>query len=319
MVRTVTTNDEGKATGVSFINKEENKEYKLKGKIVVLAASACSSARILLNSKSKQHPNGLGNSSDIVGKYLHDSTGGGAMAFIPDLMDRKIYNEDGVGGMHVYSPWWLDNKNLDFPRGYHIEVWGGMGAPSYGSGFNVNDYNKFFGLSGGGYGDVLRKDMRKYYGSVIGMDGRGESVAQKTNYCEIDSNKVDKYGVPVLRFNYKWTENEIKQAKHMQDTFEEIIHNMGAISLGTKPTKETNYGLTKPGAIIHEVGTTRMGNNPKNSVVNQYEQLHDASNVFVVDAGPFVSQADKNPTWTIMALAWRSSEYIIDELKKQNI
>jgi choline dehydrogenase-like flavoprotein len=320
MVRTVTTNKEGKATGVSFINKEDKQEYKLKGKVVVLAASSCSSARILLNSKSKQHPNGLGNSSDLVGKYLHDSTGGDMMAFIPELIDRKTYNEDGVGGMHVYSPWWLDNKDLDFARGYHIEVWGGLGAPSYGTGFNVNSYNKFFGLNkAGGYGNILRSDMKKYYGSTIGLSGRGESIAQKSNYCEIDPEKVDKYGVPVLRFNYKWTDNEIKQAKHMQDTFEEVIHNMNAVPMWNKPGKESNYGINKPGQIIHEVGTTRMGNDPKTSVVNQYEQLHDVSNVFVVDAGPFVSQADKNPTWTIMALAWRSSEYIIDQLKKQNI
>ena len=319
MVRTVTTNEEGKATGVSFIDKDENKEYKLKGKVVILAASACSSARILLNSKSKQHPNGLGNSSDLVGKYLHDSTGGDMMAFIPELINRKTYNEDGVGGMHVYSPWWLDNKKLDFPRGYHIEVWGGLGAPSYGTGFNVNSFNKFFGINkAGGYGDVLRNDMKKYYGSTIGLSGRGESVAMKSNYCEIDPNKVDKYGVPVLRFNYQWTDNEIKQAKHMQDTFEEIIHNMGAISLWNKPGKESNYGLTKPGQIIHEVGTTRMGSDPKDSVVNEFERLHGVSNVYVVDAGPFVSQADKNPTWTIMALAMRSSEHIVEEFKKQN-
>ena len=319
MVRTVTTNSEGRANGVSYIDKTENKEYKLKGKVVVLAASACSSARILLNSKSQQHPNGLGNNSDLIGKYLHDSTGGDMMAFIPELIDRKIYNEDGVGGMHVYSPWWLDNKKLDFPRGYHIEVWGGLGAPSYGTGFNVNSFNKFFGINkAGGYGDVLRSDMKKYYGSTIGLSGRGESIAQKTNYCEIDPNKVDKYGVPILRFNYKWTENEIKQAKHMQDTFEEVIHNMGGIPLWGKPGKESNYGINKPGWIIHEVGTTRMGNDSKKSVVNEFEQLHDVSNVFVVDAGPFVSQADKNPTWTIMALAWRSSEYIIDQFKKQN-
>jgi len=319
MVRTVTTNEEGKATGVSYIDKTDNNEYKLKGKVVVLAASACSSARILLNSKSKQHPNGLGNTSDLIGKYLHDSTGGDMMAFIPELIDRKIYNEDGVGGMHVYSPWWLDNKKLDFARGYHIEVWGGLGAPSYGTGFNVNGFNKFFGLKkAGGYGDVLRSDMKKYYGSTIGLSGRGESIAQKNNYCEIDPKKVDKYGVPVLRFNYKWTDNEIKQAKHMQDTFEEIIHNMGGIPLWGKPGKESNYGINNPGWIIHEVGTTRMGSDSKNSVVNQFEQLHDVSNVFVVDAGPFVSQADKNPTWTIMALAWRSSEYIIEQFKKQN-
>ena len=110
MVVEVKTDNNGKATGVSYINKENGREYSIRGKVVVLAASACSSARILLNSKSKAHPNGLGNSSNLIGKYLHDSTGAGRSVFIPDLINRKTYNEDGVGGMHVYSPWWLDNK-----------------------------------------------------------------------------------------------------------------------------------------------------------------------------------------------------------------
>jgi choline dehydrogenase-like flavoprotein len=105
----------------------------------------------------------------------------------------------------------------------------------------------------------------------------------------------------------------------MHDTFEELAYNMGGIALGNKPTKEQNYGISAPGEIIHEVGTTRMGDDPYNSVVNKYERLHDVDNVYVVDGGPFVSQADKNPTWTIMALSWRTSEYIIDQLKKQNI
>jgi len=319
MVREVTTNDEGKATGVSYINKEDRKEYKIKGKVVVLAASACSSARILLNSKSKQHPSGLGNSSNVVGKYLHDSTGSNLMGFIPDLMNRETYNEDGVGGLHVYSPWWLDNAKLDFPRGYHIEIWGGLGMPSYGFGFNPNAFNQFFGLPVGGYGAGLRKDVKKYYGSVIGMAGRGESIPQESNYCEIDQTKVDEYGIPVLKFNYQWSDHEVKQVKHMQDTFEEIIHNMGGEVIGQKAGKDTGYGILAPGEIIHEVGTTRMGNDKKTSVANKYQQLHDVDNVFIVDAGPFVSQADKNPTWTILALAWRASDYIVEELKKQNI
>ncbi len=320
VVREVTTNEEGKATGVSYISKDDRKEYKLKAKIVVLAASACSSARILLNSKSKQHPNGLGNSSDHVGKYLHDSTGAGSVGFVPDLMNRKTsYNEDGVGGMHVYSPWWGDNSKLDFPRGYHIEVWGGMGMPSYGFGFNVNEFNKFFELPTGGYGPSLREDAKKYYGSLVGFSGRGESIARKDNYCEIDPTTVDEFGVPVLRFNYKWSDFERNQAKHMQDTFEQIIHNMGGQPLGAKPTKEQDYGLLNPGAIIHEVGTTRMGDDPKTSVTNKFNQLHDVDNVFIVDAGPFTSQADKNCTWTILALSWRASDYIIEQLKQQNI
>ncbi len=319
MVREVLTNSEGKATGVSYINKTDRKEYTLRAKVVVLAASACSSARILLNSKSPQHPNGLGNSGDTVGKYLHDSTGSSRAAFIPDLVNRKQYNEDGVGGMHVYTPWWLDNKKLDFPRGYHIEVWGGMGMPNYGFGFNANEYNKFFGLKVGGYGNSLRSDVKKYYGSVVGFGGRGESVAQRDNYCEIDPSVVDQYGIPVLRFHYKWTDFERKQAKHMHETFEELIHNMGGEALSEAPGADREYGLEAPGRIIHEVGTTRMGTDPKTSVVNEFQQLHDANNVFVVDAGPFVSQADKNPTWTILALSWRTCDYIVEQLKMQNI
>jgi len=319
MVREVTTNEEGKATGVLYVNKEDRKEYGLKGKIVILAASACSTARILLNSKSKQHPNGLGNSSGVIGKYLHDSTGGGMTGFIPDLMNRKTYNEDGVGGMHVYTPWWLDNKKLDFARGYHIEIWGGLGMPSYGFGFNPNALNQFFGEKVGGYGNVLREDVKKYYGAMIGFAGRGESIAMESNYCEIDPGKVDEFGIPVLQFNYQWSDHERLQAKHMQDTFEEIIHNMGGQVLGEKAGKDKDYGLLNPGEIIHEVGTTRMGDNPRTSVVNKWEQMHDVDNVFIVDAGPFVSQADKNPTWTILALAWRTSDYIVEQLKKQNI
>ena len=151
------------------------------------------------------------------------------------------------------------------------------------------------------------------------MAGRGESVPQYSNYCEIDPNVVDKYGIPVLRFHYKWTDNEIKQAKHMQDTFEEIMDGMGAIPLGTKAGPDTQYGLLAPGRIIHEVGTTRMGNDPNTSVLNRHSQAHECKNLFVVDGGPFVSQADKNPTWTILALSWRTSDYIVDQLKKRNI
>jgi len=319
MVVEVKTDNNGIATGVSYINKENGKEYSIRGKVVVLAASACSSARILLNSKSKAHPNGLGNSSNLIGKYLHDSTGTGRSVFIPDLINRKIYNEDGVGGMHVYSPWWLDNKKLDFPRGYHIEIGRSFTMPEYGFGYNPNELNRFFGLKVGGYGDKLREDVKKYYGSTIGLSGRGEAIPRKDNYCEIDYDTKDKWGIPVLKFRYKWSDYEIKQVKHMHDTFEELAYNMGGIALGNKPTKGQNYGISAPGEIIHEVGTTRMGNDPYNSVVNKYERLHDVDNVYIVDGGPFVSQADKNPTWTIMALSWRTSEYIIDQLKKQNI
>ena len=327
MAREVLTDDQGKATGVSYVDVNNFQEYQVSAKVVVLAASACESARLLLNSKSSQHPNGLANSSGVVGKYLHDSTGASRGGLLPSLMERKRYNEDGVGGLHVYMPWWLDNKKLNFPRGYHIEVGGGMGMPGYGFGWGIENYNgQAFGPNGtekpkggGGYGAELKNDYRRFYGAFIGFAGRGECIAREDNYCEIDPNVVDKFGIPVLKFNYTWSDHEINQAKHMQDTFEEILDTMGAELTGSKPGPESNYGLEAPGRIIHEVGTVRMGDDPKKSALNKYCQAHDVDNLFVVDGGSFVSQADKNPTWTILALSMRTSEYIVDQLKKQNI
>jgi len=326
MAREVVTNGEGIATGVSFINKDDMQEYTVSAKVVMLAASSCESARLLLNSKSTRFSNGLANGSGLVGKYLHDSTGASMGGILPHLVGRKRYNEDGVGGMHVYTPWWLDNKNLDFPRGYHIEYGGGMNMPGYGFGFGMQNTNgKYPGRDGktkaaGGYGASLKDDYRYFYGATVGMSGRGEAVAREDNYCEIDPTTVDKYGIPVLRFRYKWSDYEIKQAKHMKETFRELIHKMGGVvTSGNDDGPHNDYGLLAPGRIIHEVGTTRMGSDPKKSVLNKLCQAHEVKNLFVVDGGPFVSQADKNPTWTILALSMRSSEYIIDELKKQNL
>jgi choline dehydrogenase-like flavoprotein len=151
------------------------------------------------------------------------------------------------------------------------------------------------------------------------MAGRGVGMARIDNYCEIDPNVVDKYGIPVLTFHYKWADEEIKQAKHMQETFSELMHAMGAIVTSPQHGPEDNYGLERPGRIIHEVGTARMGNDPKKSVLNKWCQAHDCKNLFVVDGAPTVQQSDKNATWTILALAMRTSEYILEQGKKQNI
>ncbi len=325
MAREIMTDREGLATGVSYINKVDMQEYQVFGRTVILAASACESARLMLNSKSSRFPNGIANSSGIVGKYLHDSTGADMGGIIPELFDRKRYNEDGVGGMHVYTPWWLDNKKLDFPRGYHIEYGGGFGMPLYGFNWGIENLNGAYKIKGqqkeaGGYGASLKEDYRYFFGAHVGMAGRGEGIAREDSYCEIDPNVVDKYGIPVLRFNTKWSDYEINQAKHMKETFKEILHSMGAVvTWGGDDGPHNNYGLHNPGNIIHEAGTVRMGNDPKKAPLNKYSQAHDVKNLFCVDGGQFVSQADKNITWTILALSMRASEYIVDQLKKQNI
>jgi len=322
MVREVLTDASGLATGVSYISKDDMQEYQVFAKQVILGASACESARLLLNSKSSKHPAGLANSSGVVGKYLHDSTGSSAGGWLPQLIDRKRYNEDGTGSIHIYSPWLKNNRKLDFPRGYHIEYGGGLEMPGYGFGGGIQDMNALLPgrkpEDGGGFGASLKNDYRRLYGVGFGMAGRGMAIARADNYCEIDPSVVDKFGIPVLRFHYKWSDAEIKQAKHMQDTFQEIMHNMGAV-YGPPEGAETSYGLEAPGKIIHEVGTVRMGDDPKKSALNKWCQAHDCKNLFVVDAGPFVQQGDKNATWTILALSMRTAEYILDQRKKLNV
>ena len=317
MAREVTVDANGLANGVTYIDRVTGQENHVQARIVVLAASACESARILLNSKSSKFPQGLANSSGTVGRYLTDSTGVGMTGFIPKLMDWMPHNEDGIQGGHLYIPWWIDNKKLDFPRGYHVELSGGRRMPSAGFGGNIQ---RFTGLDAGreigGYGLQLKHDYRKFYGATVGFAGRGEMIPNADSYCEIDPNTVDRFGIPVLRFSFKWSDHEINQAKHMQDTFRSIIEEMGGTVLGTPAGRAANYGLATGGRMIHEIGTTRMGNNPSTSVLNKNSQAHDVKNLFVADGGPFVSQADKNPTWTILALSMRASEYIVEERRK---
>ena len=310
MAREVTLGKDGLANGVSYIDKKTGRDEHISAKIVVLAASACETARLLLNSKSSQFPNGLANSSGTVGKYLTDTTGTDVSGFIPKLMDMPAHNEDGVGGMHIYMPWWLDNSKLDFPRGYHIETWGGRGLPSAGFMGGIHRYPK-----GGGYGASLKEDYRRYYGSTIGFSGRGEMIPNDDSYCEIDPSVVDQYGIPVLRFHWKWADAEYNQVKHMQETFRAIIAEMGGQVFSPMPTKEQGYGIANGGAIIHELGGARMGKDPKTSVVNANCQAHDVKNLFIADGAPFVSQADKNPTWTILALSMRTSDFIAQQRK----
>jgi len=314
MAREVTTDRTGLATGVSYIDKADGSDNHVRARVVVLAASACETARLLLNSNSSLFPDGLANSSGTVGKYLTDSTGTDVAGFVPRLMDNVPHNEDGAGGGHIYMPWWVNNEDLGFPRGYHVEVWGGRGMPGYGFMAGIHNYP-----GGGGYGRQLKDDYRRYYGAVVGFSGRGEMIPNEDSYCEIDDNVVDRWGIPVLRFHFQWTDREHLQVRHMQETFRELITAMGGTPFGSMPGAERGYGILPGGRIIHEIGVTRMGESPRTSVLDQHCRAHDVKNLFVADGGPFVSQADKNPTWTIMALAMRTSEYIADERNRGNL
>lgn len=309
MAREVTVGPDGLATGVAYVDKRDGSDRRVRARIVVLAASALESARLLLNSKSSRFPQGLANSSGTVGRYITDTTGTDVAGFIPKLLDHVPHNEDGVGGMHVYMPWWLDNRKLDFPRGYHIEVWGGRGQPGYGV---LGGIHNLPGVEGG-YGASLKDTYRRHYGAVVGFSGRGEMIPNDRSFAEIDPEVVDRWGIPVLRFHWQWTDHEHNQVKHMQETFRAIIAEMGGEVWSPMPTREQGYGIANGGAIIHELGGARMGTSERDSALNSNCQAWDCDNLFVADGAPFVSQADKNPTWTIMALSMRTSAYITQQ------
>jgi choline dehydrogenase-like flavoprotein len=316
-VREVTVGSDGMATGVSYVDKKTRTEMQVRGKIVVLAASCCETARIMLNSKSSRFPNGVANETGLVGRYIMDTVGSEVSGFLPIMQDLPPQNEDGVGGMHLYMPWWnykqqAANK-MPFARGYHIEIGGGRGLPGANA---MSDYPRRW--LGGGYGVEMKENLRKLYGCEVHFSGRGEMIPNENSYCEIDPTVIDQWGIPVLRFHFKFSQDEILQAKHMQETFQEIIHAMGGI-VTQHFGEDQNWGIKHGGEIIHEVGATKMGADPKTSVLNQYCQSWSCKNLFITDAAPFVSNADKNPTLTISALGWRTSDYIVDQVKKFNV
>ena len=313
MAREITVGPDGKATGVSYIDKATNTEMKVHARAVVVAASACESARLLLNSKSALFPDGLANSSGTVGRYLTDSVGSSGWGIIPDLERMPPHNHDGTGGMHMYIPWWKFDRKNDFPRGYHIEFGGGRDMPGVGMFNHLCQVHE-------GYGADLKQKARQSYGTAVGFGGRGEMIPNPDTYCEIDPDVVDQWGIPVLKFHFRWSEYELRQARDMQETFRAIVEAMGG-EYQTKTSIDGQYpfGIEAGGKIIHEVGTARMGADPKTSVLNSYCQAHDVKNLFVADGASLVTNPDKNPTLTILALSWRASEHLLDEAKKGNI
>ena len=284
----------------------------MRAQVVVLAASACESARLLLNSKSTRHPDGLANASGTVGRYLTDTTGTSVHGHIPALEGLPPHNEDGVGGMHVYMPWWLDNQKLDFPRGYHIEPWGGRDMPG-------------FGFMGGIHRCRAAATARSSRTTTAGSTARSSAspAAARCSRTRTATASSTRRGGPLrdpgpaLPLEVVGRRAE-PGAPHARASAR-VIEEMGGKALGTSPDRDKDYGLKPGGEIIHEAGTTRMGASPRTSVLNAWCQAHDCKNLFVADSGPFVSNAHKNMTWTILALSMRTSEHIAEERRKGNL
>jgi choline dehydrogenase-like flavoprotein len=315
MVRQVDMGADGKARGVIFIDRKTGTEYRAAARVVVLAASACETVRILLNSNSREHPQGLANSSGKVGRYLMDTVGASLSGQVPMLESLPPLNEDGADGDAIYSPWWLYKEQLagklGFARGYHIEIGTGRRMP------RSSHMRGAEWLTGGSYGKRFKQDARRFYGSFVNFDGRGEMIPNEQSFCEIDPNTKDKWGIPVLRFHWQWSQHEIGQAAHMHQTFAAIIESMGGRVHGNPLSGPE--AIAPGGSIIHEVGGCIMGADRHTSVTNQWQQTWDVKNLFITDGAVFASNADKNPTQTIMALAWRASDHILSSMRRREL
>jgi choline dehydrogenase-like flavoprotein len=310
--REVTLAPGGTANGVIYIDKSTGQEARVRGKAVVLAASSGETVRILLNSKSAAFPQGLGNAHGLVGKYIMDSVGGSVGGQIPALENLPPHNDDGAGGPHTYIPWWLYQEQLagklDFPRGYHIEYSGSRSMPGGRTPLSDN-------LARGAYGTKFKEEARRYYGSQVGYTVRGEMIANENSYAELDPNVKDKWGIPVLRWHWRWSDHELNMVAHGIKTFTAMIAAMGGkayVRNGGAPKDVIEAG----GKVIHEVGGALMGDDPTKSVCNQWNQLWEVKNLFLSDGSPFPSNADKNPTLTIMALAWRAADHLVEQARK---
>ncbi len=304
MVHKVLTDpDTNRAKGLLYVDRVTREPREVLGKAVVLCAQALESARILLNSGSSRNPGGLGNSSGVLGHYLMDHlwVAGGATGEFPGL-EREASLDGPVrpNGIYVVRFRNTRDRSKRFLRGYGFQ--GGDRATTA------------FDLQAPGFGEAYKRAVRQPP-STVRLVGFGECLPYFENRVEIDpSGQVDAWGIPILKVHMAWGENERAMIPDMAESAAEMMEAAGARNI--EPFAQPDR---VPGFGIHEVGVARMGRDPKTSVLNQYQQSHDVRNLFVMDGSGFTSGACQNPTLTIMALAVRSTDYLLGEMKRGNL
>ena len=285
----------GLANGVSFVDSRSGREMHAKARVVVLGASCLESTRLLLNS-------GIANSSGVLGHYLMDQfyISRTVQAVVPEARDGKAPR--GLMGGSGYMPRFRNLKNgpkaKDFIRGYAVD---------FSSGYTPD--SAYFPS----YGDQLRKDLASARGAGVTFTTMGDVLPRHENHVRIDDNVTDAWGIPALHIQTRYTDNEFNMARDAADTLEELCQAAGFEVLGKHDQ------MHPPGYSIHELGTCRMGDDPKKSVLNKWNQSHDIKNLFVVDGSSFVTAGSQNPTLTILALSLRASEYLAEQMRTGNL
>ncbi len=305
MARAVNVNEKGLASGVTYIDKTTGQEREIRARVVVLGCGTLETTRLMLLSTSPLFPNGIANSNGMVGKNFIEHLDVGAEAYLPELGLVEREAGDGIGGSHIVIPWFgyfRKDEKRDFVRGFQIE-------PSARARMRPEKNPKNIP----GFGREFKREVRRWRGTRVRLAAHGEMLPSPKKFVELDPEVKDKWGLPVLKIHHLWEENDHNMFKYIRQTYEEIFHAAKAVDLRLPDKPDV------PGHSIHEMGTAHMGNDPKTSVLNKFNQTWEVKNLFVIDAAAFASGTHKNPTLTIMALAWRASEYLLEEMRKGNI
>lgn len=300
LVRTIEIDTEGLACGVSFVDRSTGNEEKVRAKIVIVSCSTIESARLLLNSACEKFPNGLANSNDLVGRYLHGNSVASFYGYLSSLAGREPVNSDGATD-HSYIPRFNHlRSNKEYVGGFGIQVQA------------ANTMYPYAAHRLPGFGVEFKSEVRRLFPALLQMNAYGKVLARPENRITVDPNRLDAFGIPVPIIEFEFCENDRALYRDMVASVEEIYHAAG-VELMFRPSSEI-YGLGS-----HETGTCRMGSCSKNSVVNSFCQTHEIPNLFVIDGSCMVTLPEKHLTLTIMALAVRCSKYIVQQKRKLNL
>jgi len=297
-----------RATGVRVIDAETKEITEYHARIIFLCASTLGTTQILLNSRSPRFPEGLGNSSGVLGHFLMDHHFHvGAECEMPGFEEHYYFGHRPSG---FYVPRYRnispETARSDFVRGYGIE--GGAYRPSWKR-----------GIAEEGFGAELKRRLHDPGPWRVDMTCFGETLPRNNNYVRLDPDQVDSFGMPLLRFHCDWGENEHAMRKDMAESTAEMLEACGGKDVRAYDDEVPGALGSEPGLGIHEMGTARMGRDPKTSVLNAHNQCHDAANVFVTDGACMTSSANQNPSVTYMALTARAVDYAVEQLKKRNL
>ena len=299
LARELLVDREGKVRAVSAVNTVTREEQEIEARVFSVCCATIESARLLLNSRSPQFPNGLANSSDCVGRYLAGHVGMGMLGYLEDLVGTKPVNNDGATD-HSYIPRFnLNAGGKGYAGGYGYQ----MQFASFMYPYQA-DHLK-------GLGKSFKEQVRFLQPGFFQMGGFGKIIGRPENRVTVDSARVDAYGIPIPVVHFRFCENDRTLWKDMREKGKEILQTARCRTI-------IDDNPAPSGFASHETGTVRMGMNPRTSVLNAHNQAHDVKNLFVVDGSSFTTFPEKNPTLTIMALAVRAARYIMDESRKGN-